>query len=147
MIVTSKEEKRFPLQTDPEGNAFIIVAQASFGESRRLADLTATQRQLIQNSAKGERMAIEQDFNYLEERAHMIYLTAREIGGIQDENGQELFEFVEDKKLGRRRPASLSNFMAAIDILPEDVVNEMHHHVLSMNPQWLPKSKRGSESD
>lgn len=134
MIVSKAQELSFKLETDPEDVASITVRQVAFGASRVLAELTATQRQVLRGGPKGDTVAYEQDYNRLDEMAQQIFLTAVAIDGISDEEGKPLFEFVDRK--GIMRPKNREAFLIALDQLPTDTIVEMHKYVLEVNPQW-----------
>lgn len=135
-VLSKPVEKLFKLKTDPDGEATITVRQATFGDNKQIADLTAKTIRRWSDREAGP-IELEQEFNYLEERALRIYLTVTNISGIlDDETSQPLFEFKEFGKVSR--PKSKDNFFGALEKLPNQVVEEMHQCVLDMNPQWDP---------
>jgi len=145
MKLQPKLTQKFMLETDPEGEAYIVVRQASQGETRRLAELTASQRQVVQEGPRGNRIAYEQDFNVYEERSAMIYLTADEIGGIEGIDDKKLFSMIKPQEpVAFRNIRGMGLFQADLDQLHDSMVAEMTRRVLEVNPQWAAKNGNGS---
>lgn len=136
--------KRFELEADEDGQAWVEIRQARWGEQQKRADVVSTMRYITYDKVAGKN-AVEQDFNPLQAKAYDIYLTLSGIGGLYDEDGAEFkpFKFRDRGGVGVVVD-SPDTFMDKLgQYFDTDVVEEIHSYVLDVNPQFA--SNRAGE--
>lgn len=83
----------FKLNSDPDGQAEIVVRQATEGENIERGEMFSKSTRILEEAATGDVVKYEQAFNMRRIRRREAYLTLGSVTGIVDENGNELFKF------------------------------------------------------
>ena len=139
MRINSKPvTKTFPIKADTEeGCLTVTLRQATFGEDMERADAYAVQRTYYP-TAIGERAYVEENRNRARSMAKEIKSVLSGIGGLVDEKGNplDLFRFKEHRSGFMKVDMTDEQFTEALWSFPAEVVEEIHDHVLEMNPTW-----------
>lgn len=130
-----------PQHEDPKGEAYVVVRQATQRDVQERASLTADATRIFTD----EGIKVQQKWNPEEQKALEVYLTLEECNlELEDEYTPGIFRpaFTFVKRQGVFRPSSWDEFLSGWGQLPETFADAIHEAVLTINPQWDPKSRR-----
>lgn len=120
------------LKSDPSGETFVTVRQATAGDEIRISNLFAEQTQIWDDAEVG-RVQLKRKWNFDERKRFIAYLTM--VGcNIETEEGEPLFRFTGGPN--PRLNMSQADFFKAWDMLPQNVADEIYDCILQLNPQW-----------
>ncbi len=138
-IVAFPLSQPLALTSDPDGEALVVVRQATEGENIDRNEMFAKTRR-VYNDGNTE-VVLEQDYNIRKLRRKEAYLTLASATGFLDDKGTEMFRS-DDKGDGPRVRAAMQEgaFNAAWNKLPAPVVEEIIAQVYVTNPEWNPNA-------
>lgn len=119
--------QEFPLKSDPDGIATVIIRQATFEQDTLRSDAYAIRR----TTWKAEGAVVEENRNIARVYAKEIYATIVGAIGFIDEKKKEIFQF-EDGKLAMTE----TEFNEALGLLDSETVLEIRDCVYRVNPTW-----------
>ncbi len=148
MIIASKPlVKRFNLQSDPSGKAWVEIRQPT---AKDLADRNDTR--IIRRTDANGNIVVEQPFNFFQQQLIDIYYTLADIGGLEtveygedsDGNQTEIvkdfhpFKFYEKNGVRRlnHRLEEYMQIMATL-VFPQEVIDEIAGYVDEMSGDFL----------
>jgi hypothetical protein len=150
LIVKSKPVvKTFKLACDPEGSSSVTIFQSTFGGDMQRADIYTKQRTILPIN-EGERPIIEENRNRARSMAWEIMTVLSAVAGFVDEQGNDLqpFKFKEGKNGIMKIDMTEQDFMEALGQLTSEAVEEIHDHVLEVNPTWgTPRKKKEAAAE
>lgn len=128
----------FLLKDDPDGKSTVTIRQASAGDAIHLVGLFSKQRRVWNDEEVGK-MSLEYDWNHEQLKRERAFLTL--VGAdLESEDGVPIFKFTEQD--GELKLAMTKNqFYKVWDQLSIELTDEIHDHILSLNPQWSPEQE------
>lgn len=127
-------EQTITLESDPSGETFVVVRQATTGDVVKIGNAFGDQTQIFDDEM-GNTLKIQKKWNLAELQRMRAYLTI--IGcNIEDEDGSPWFKFRETRD--GFAPGPQDAFFKAWDKLPPEISDDLYQAVIMVNPQWNP---------
>ena len=144
-IETHAVIEEFALESDPEGQATVIIRQATEGDNIARSSLFDKTERVIDDETLGAQVTLRTEFNQRKLRRKEAYLTLGSVTGIMVP-GRKEGEYVELFDTGMtvdgpsvKHVMTERAFNAAWDRLPPLAAEEIGRLVRRVNPTWDPE--------
>lgn len=140
---TKPIQTRFIVTSDPDGEMWVEIRQATFNDSHQVRELSA--RTSFLDTKDG--IELKTEVNQADLMFRMIFLTLVGIGGIYDAEDEHVeIEFLKFREQNGRISVAHSEqeFRRIFGQLPDEIVEEIYQFVLDMNPQWDNRRNSGN---